>query len=124
MNKPIIGIVAKYCYQNDIPVLGICCDQNVIVRALGGTTKNVTNPEKHNQGDEDYVHSITIDKSPYLNQVAYCSDGYPDVVEASDKKFYIGVRFHPESLYKTDENMNNIFKSFIEACKNGGNNGV
>lgn len=142
-------IVAKYCYQNDIPVLGICCGQNVIVRALGGTTKKVTNPEKHNQEDEDYVHSITIDKSskfysivnkevimvnsrhkktidksPYLNQVAYCSDGYPDVVEASDKKFYIGVRFHPESLYKTDENMNNIFKSFIEACKNGDNNGV
>lgn len=29
----------------------------------------------------------------------------------------IGVRFHPESLYKIDENMNNIFKSFIKACK-------
>ena len=34
-------IIAKYCYDNDIPILGICCGQNIMVRALGGTTKNV-----------------------------------------------------------------------------------
>lgn len=135
-------IIAKYCYENDIPTLGICCGQNVIVRALGGTTYNVPNPEKHNQSMKEYVHNIkinssskfydiinleeirvnsrhkkTIDKSPFLDQVAFCEDGYPDVVESKDKKFYIGVRFHPESLYKTDENMNNIFKCFIDTCK-------
>ena len=32
-------IVAKYCYENNIPTLGICCGQNVMARALGGTTK-------------------------------------------------------------------------------------
>ena len=62
-------------------------------------------------------HERTIHKSPLLDQVAFCEDGYPDVVESKDKKFYIGVRFHPESLYKIDENMNNIFKSFISACR-------
>lgn len=36
-------IVAKYCYDNNIPTLGICCGQNVIVRALGGTTKLIIN---------------------------------------------------------------------------------
>lgn len=135
-------IIAKYCYENDIPTLGICCGQNVIVRALGGTTYNIPNPEKHNQSMKEYVHNIkinplskfydivnleeirvnsrhkkTIDKSPFLDQVAFCEDGYPDVVESKDKKFYIGVRFHPESLYKNDENMNNIFKHFIDICK-------
>lgn len=135
-------IIEKYCYENDIPTLGICCGQNVIVRALGGTTAKIPNPETHNQLMKDYVHSIkinpsskfydivnleeiqvnsrhkkTIDKSPFLEQVAFCEDGYADVVESKDKKFYIGVRFHPESLYKNDENMNNIFKHFISACK-------
>lgn len=135
-------IIAKYCYENDIPTLGICCGQNVIVRALGGTTYKISNPEKHNQLTKEYVHNIkidpsskfyeivkleeikvnsrhkkAIDKSPLLDQVAFCEDGYPDVVEAKDKKFYIGVRFHPESLYKKDENMNNIFKYFINECK-------
>lgn len=135
-------IIAKYCYENDIPTLGICCGQNVIVRALGGTTYNISNPEKHNQSMKEYVHNIkidpsskfynivkleeirvnsrhkkTIDKSPFLDQVAFCEDGYPDVVESKDKKFYLGVRFHPESLYKIDEKMNNIFKYFINECK-------
>lgn len=135
-------IIAKYCYENDIPTLGICCGQNVIVRALGGTTYKISNPEKHNQSMEEYVHNIkinptskfydivnleemrvnsrhkkTIDKSPCLDQVAFCEDGYADVVESKDRKFYIGVRFHPESLYKSDESMNNIFKYFIEMCK-------
>lgn len=135
-------IIAKHCYENDIPTLGICCGQNVIVRALGGTTKKIINPEKHYNVYDNYVHSIKIDKSskfykiigkeeimvnsrhkktiddcPLLDKVAFCDDEYPDVVESKNKKFYIGVRFHPESLYKFDENMNNIFKSFINACR-------
>lgn len=32
------------------------------------------------------------------------------------EKVIIGL-FHPESLYKTDENMNNILKYFINICK-------
>ncbi len=135
-------IVAKYCYENDIPVLGICAGQNVVVRALGGTTYTISNLEKHNQPTKDYVHDISIDQtskfydiigeekikvnsrhkkaikdSPFLDKVAFCEDGYADVVEAKNKKFYMGVRFHPESLYRTDKNMNNIFRNFIDACR-------
>ena len=142
-NEAYENWIAKYCYENDIPVLGICAGQNSIVRALGGTTYSIKNKEKHNQSKEKYVHSITIEKSskfyniigkekimvnsrhnkdtdkcPKLKKVAFCEDGYADVVESNDKLFYIGTRFHPESLYKIDENMNKIFKSFIEVCKN------
>lgn len=49
--------------------------------------------------------------------VGFCDDGYADVVEDKRKRFYIGVRFHPESLYKIDETMNLIFKEFIERCR-------
>lgn len=136
------NIAAKYCYENNIPTLGICCGQNIIVRAIGGTTYEIPNPEKHLQHSKEYVHSVKIDKTskfyqivkkeeimvnsrhrktikdcPQLDKVGFCEDGYPDVVESKDKDFYIGVRFHPESLYKTDKNMNNIFVSFIDACK-------
>lgn len=136
------SIVAKYCYDNDIPILGICAGQNNIARALGGTTYKIPNPEKHDKSFYKYAHSIKIDQkskfykivnkneimvnsihrrtikeSPMLDKVAFCEDGYPDVIEAKNKKFYIGVRFHPESLYKNDENMRNIFIKFIESCK-------
>lgn len=141
-NEAFEPFIAKYCYDNDIPILGICAGQNNIVRGLGGTTCYLSNPEKHNRPDKDYVHSVfidkssrfysivktekidvnsrhekTVDKCPLLDKVGFCEDGYADVVEAKNKKFYIGVRFHPESLYKIDDNMNNIFKSFIESCK-------
>lgn len=142
-NEEYENIIAKYCYNNNIPVLGICAGQNSIVRALGGNTIRVPNPEKHNNINNDYVHDIKInnnskfyeiikkdkimvnsrhknivDNCPLLNKVAFCEDGYADVVESNDKDFYIGVRFHPESLYKIDENHNIIFKEFINCCKN------
>lgn len=135
-------IIAKYCYDNDIPILGICAGQNNIARALGGKTDKISNPEKHNRSFDEYVHKITIEKNskfyhmvqtremmvnsrhkktiktcPMLEKVAFCEDNYPDVIEAKNKKFYMGVRFHPESLYQKDEKMNQIFKEFIELCK-------
>ena len=135
--------IAKYCYDKNIPILGICAGQNAIASGLGGTTLKISNPEKHDKSFDEYVHSIKIDKEskfysiiqkeeimvnskhknsieeyPRLNKVAFCEDGYADVIEDSNKNFYIGVRFHPESLYKKDENMNNIFKSFLNECKN------
>lgn len=136
------SIIAKYCYENDVPILGICAGQNNIARALGGTTYKISNPEKHDKSFDEYVHSINIDKSskfyeivkndkmqvnsrhkrtikecPKLDKVAFCEDSYPDVIESRNKTFYIGVRFHPESLYKIDENHNRIFKEFINVCK-------
>lgn len=135
-------IIAKYCYDNNIPILGICAGQNNMVRALGGNTYKIPNPEKHDKSFDDFVHSITIDKTsrfykivkvgkmmvnsrhrtmikecPELDKVAFCEDNYPDVVESKCKRFYIGVRFHPESLYKKDEKHNKIFEAFINACK-------
>lgn len=134
-------IIAKYCYENNIPILGICAGQNAIAKALGGSTYKIPNPEEHNIS-RDYVHSIkiqenskfysiigskeimvnslhtnTIDKCPYLDKVGFCKDGYADVIESKDKEFYIGVRFHPEDLYKKDSKINKIFKYFIETCK-------
>lgn len=142
-NEAYENWIAKYCYENNIPVLGICAGQNSVARALGGTTIKISNPEKHEQYHKDYVHSININKNskfynivgkeeimvnsrhkrtiencPQLEKVAFCEDEYADVIEAENKKFYIGVRFHPESLYKNDENMNGIFKYFIKICRN------
>ena len=48
-------------------------------------------------------HKRTIKECPNLDKVAFCEDGYADVIESKDKKFYIALRFHPESLYNKDE---------------------
>lgn len=38
--------IKQAIFDNNIPALGICCGQNVMVRALGGTTKLVANQKK------------------------------------------------------------------------------
>ncbi len=57
------SIISKYCYDNDIPILGICAGQNNIARALGGTTYKIPNPDMHDKSFDEYVHNIKIDKN-------------------------------------------------------------
>ena len=60
--------IAKYCYENDIPILGICAGHNNLIRGIGGRTKKVANPELHSQPEHDYVHSININKTSNFYQ--------------------------------------------------------
>lgn len=134
---------AKYCYEHDIPLLGICAGYNTIIRALGGTTIKL-DTDKHEKPLEKYSHGlkITDENSLYfsivkekeflinsihqyvgdviptnLSVVARSDDGQVEVVEAKNKKFYMGIKYHPELLCDFDEKQNEIFKAYINACK-------
>lgn len=131
--------IAKYCYEYDIPILGICAGKHNLVRAIGGTIEKIGN-ENH-ESEEEYVHSIMISEDSKFyeiigkNQImvnsrhvrktnfsslkasAYAPDGVIEVEEAMNKRFYLGVQFHPESLYKKDKDINKIFTYFISVCE-------
>lgn len=134
--------VAKYAIDNDIPILGICAGFNNIIRAMGGKVFAI-NDSKHNNADATIAHKNNIKENTLLydilktNEVgvnsihtmfaneediknldisAYSDDGYVEAVELKNKKFCLGVKWHPE-LMTDDEIMNNIFKYFIETCK-------
>ena len=53
---------------------------------------------------------------PLFDNVAYAPDGILEAIEMKDKKFIIGVQWHPEGL--DDENSNKLFDYFINTCKN------
>ncbi len=135
---------AKYCFDNDIPLLGICAGYNTIIRALGGTTRRLTD-STHEKPFEKYVHGLKVidenskfysvvkekefminsihlyigDKIPdCLNVVALSSDGQVEVIEAQNKRFYMGIKYHPELLCDDDKKQNDIFLAFLDACKN------
>ena len=36
-------VVAKYCYENNLPLLGICAGYNNMIRALGGLSEKIYN---------------------------------------------------------------------------------
>ena len=134
--------IAKYCYDNDIPIIGICAGLNNVVRAVGGRTKAISNPDFHRQS-EDYVHNVILNKNSFfynllneekfevnsrhrntiadtgcLSVAGYDDEGNIEVVEDKNKKCYLGIRFHPESLYLIDPIHNKIFEKFIEICSN------
>lgn len=130
--------IAKYCYDYNIPILGICAGFHNLIKAVGGEKAFMEND--FHDSNQKYVHSIKIKKDSKFYQIikqeeimvnsrhrGYCknpgplqivayAESIPEVVEDSGKKFYIGVQFHPESLYKKDNFINQIFVSFIETC--------
>lgn len=135
--------IAQYCYQEDIPLLGICAGYNNIIRGLGGKSEKITNTEIHDRPDLQYAHKciITDKKSLFYNIikkdeinvnsihtyvgtqipkklsiVAKSNDGQVEVIEAKNKKFYIGIKYHPELLVDKDNEQNEIFKHFIKIC--------
>ena len=104
MNKVIIGIVSKHYNKDSLrPNMYIRDEIKQAIFDNGAVAIGILLPK---------------DEKLNLENVAICEDVYPDVVESKNKKFYMGVRFHPESLYKIDKNMNNIFKYFIDICNN------
>ena len=45
---------------------------------------------------------------------AFSNDGLVEGFELENKKFVLGLKWHPELML--DDNTDNIFKCFIEAC--------
>lgn len=131
--------VAKICIDKDIPLLGICSGFNNLVRALGGTV-HIDESIFHNQFGAKIAHDVTINKNSRLFEilgqekmivnsihtciakeeeikeykvVAKCPyDNNVEVIELEDKKFVMGIKWHPELM----ENMNPIFKEFVKTC--------
>ncbi len=62
-------------------------------------------------------HNFHLDKIKNLTVSAYSEDGFIEAVEKLDKKFVLGVQWHPESMLEYDEDANKIFDAFITSCK-------
>ena len=108
--------------------------------AYDNTIKNNT-LINHLEPNKDYVHSVIIDKNSKLYSIigdeeitvnsrhsyhvpeldntlvsARSSDGLIEGVELKDKKFIIGVQWHPESNLE-DKHSKKLFKSFFDNFK-------
>lgn len=126
----------KYAYDNDIPTLGICLGMQMMGVLFKGNMIDINNHKKN----LDYAHSVKIKRDTKLYRIfnrdiikvnsrhksvikntnleicALSNDGYVEAIEDTNKKFFIGVQWHPESMINYDEKQNNIFKTLIEIC--------
>ena len=105
--------------------------------AYDNTIKNNTSIN-HYLPDEDYAHEVIIDKNSKLFSIieeekikvnsrhnyhvpllrvnyisARSKDGLIEAVEIKNKKFIIGVQWHPEIIFDKDINARKIFEAFF-----------
>ena len=135
--------MAKRVIELDKPLIGICAGFNNILRAIG-TDVIEDKTKSHDIYDKNYRHIINISIgtklydlikqkeysvnsihsmiAPKENVEGYAkisSTSYDDLVESfelNNKKFVIGIKWHPELMLE-DEFTKNLFKEFIEKCK-------
>ena len=129
--------VLKYIYDINKPVLGICLGMQLMGMLFEGSMVDI----KNHKSKLNYVHEIkirqnsklntifkynilkvnsrhkSIIKSTNLNIVGLSQDGVIEAIEDPNKKFFIGVQWHPENMVDYDEKQNNLFKYFIECCR-------
>lgn len=137
VNKNDIELI-KYLYENDIPCFGICLGMQEMGYAFNGHFNKVS---KYNHLKQDkYVHEVKINKKSKLYKILnkenikvnsrhkdYLIDtdlfitGVSDVIESiedTNKRFFIGVQWHPESMLDYDLNSNLLVEEFIKQCRN------
>lgn len=133
--------IAEYVIDNDIPTLGICLGMQI----MSNYKKEKLWNEKNNSSiihftTDKKAHYVSIDETSklfsivkskrlmvnsrhnyhilpndYFDSVSFSDDNYIEAIEMKDKKFVIGVQWHPETL--EDETSKSLFIYFINICK-------
>ena len=134
--------IAKKVIELDKPLIGICAGFNNILRALGSDVI-LDETKTHDIYDNSYRHPIKIEKDtelytivkkeeinvnsihsmiatkelvePYAKISSYSEDGLVESFELPNKKFIIGIKWHPELLLN-EAYVDEIFKMLIDKC--------
>jgi putative glutamine amidotransferase len=135
-NYEIDTKIVKFLYNKNIPTLGICLGMQIMALAFNGKLDFI-NDDSH-KSNNFYAHSININNNSKLISIlgsknilvnshhneyitktdlnigAYSSDFKIEAIEDPNKKFFVGVQWHPESL-KNDLYSKLLFDAFINS---------
>lgn len=137
--------IYEYSKEKDIPILGICAGMQLICLnevKEENILRKVNEEDTHQVIDERYVHKIILEDDNILMDIlgqkefmvnskhTYCVDKIGDLkllaksedniieaVQVKNKKFIVGLQWHPESMFPYDNIQYKIFEYFIKKCK-------
>lgn len=64
-------------------------------------------------GVNSYHHQAVKKLSPAFQAMAYAPDGLIEGIYMPEHKFIVGVQWHPEFSYETDENSRKLVRAFV-----------
>lgn len=130
----------KYANEFNIPLLGICMGMQVMCN-YDNDNQNIENEDKiHKSPGEDIVHEVSIKKDSILYDIIKKENitvnsnhnyhvtnsgsykisalSFDNLIEGIEKDgtFNIGIQWHPEKQYESEESKA-LFKAFIKSTK-------
>ncbi|QGG49107.1 gamma-glutamyl-gamma-aminobutyrate hydrolase family protein [Heliorestis convoluta] len=73
---------------------------------------------RNGTGQVNSFHHQAIDRlGKGLQAVAHSADGIVEAIEGQGESFIMAVQWHPEDLFRNDQEAKALFRLFAEACK-------
>ena len=124
--------IIKMLYDKNIPLLGICLGMQEM---SNGVIKRINGHNNHKLHEieitrDSLLYKILGVKKTMVNSrhkysinetnfdISGICNGVIEAIEDKDKKFFMGLQWHPESMYNSDINSRKIFDYFIKMCHN------
>ena len=127
--------IIRYLYDKDIPLLAICMSMQAMGVEFEGSLKKVNN----HKDKLKYSHKVKIKKDTLLYNILkkeqiYVNSSHKEAlnttslvvcaesdvieaIEASNKKFFLGIQWHPEKMIEYDNLEYKIFDYFKKVCE-------
>ena len=141
---PFDVYLLRRCIERDIPTLGICLGMQLMscYNEYFEVYRNESDINHYQDSDLGFAHKVLIKKDSTLYKIlekeelmvnsfhnyhvsidnqyivtANSEDGYIEGIELPNKKFHMGIQWHPEISYEFDDDSKKIINYFIEVCK-------